>query len=175
MAGHRSCSFYRLCPLLLQEAQLMETRVSSDNLCKDVIRTTSATQRKLEETWDDVGEISTGHSFACVVPFTCPATECVQIAIDAIFLWFLCVEQLVMCIVSLMMTLFCLRFIPGFFLVYKNLRKTQQHGCSTSGVLCCYNCDCFMCSHGVRICYLCVFCILYMLNLLSKSFLNNSL
>ena len=86
MAGHRSCSFYRLCPLLLQEAQLMETRVSSDNLCKDVIRTTSATQRKLEETWDDVGEISTGHSFACVVPFTCPATECVQIAIDVIFL-----------------------------------------------------------------------------------------
>ena len=117
MTGHRSCSFYRLCPLLLQEAQLMETRVSSDNLCKDVIRTTSATQRKLEETWDDVGEISTGHSFACVIPFTCPATECVQIAIDVIFLWFLCVEQLVMCIVSLMMTLFWL--VPDICVLFR--------------------------------------------------------
>ena len=62
-AGHRSCSFYRLCLLLLQEAQLVETRVSSDNLCRDVRRSTSATQKKLEEAWNryDVGEISTGH------------------------------------------------------------------------------------------------------------------
>ncbi|XP_078320426.1 uncharacterized protein LOC144621355 [Crassostrea virginica] len=47
--GQRSCSFYRLCSLLLREAQLVETRVSSDNLCRDVRKTTSATQRKLEE------------------------------------------------------------------------------------------------------------------------------
>ena len=60
-AGHRSSSLYRLCPLLLQEVQMLETRVSSDNLCIDVRRSTSDTQRKLEEAWDDVGEISTGH------------------------------------------------------------------------------------------------------------------
>ena len=88
-AGHRSCSFYRLCPLLLQEAQLVETRVSSDNLCRDVRRSTSATQKKLEEAWNryDVGEISTGHFLRlCAVPSTCPASKCD----GTVSLWSLC-------------------------------------------------------------------------------------
>ena len=99
-AGHRSSSLYRLCPLLLQEAQLVETRVSSDNLCQDVRRTTSATQRKFEK-WMTSGKSELDTSLACVVPSTCLATKCVQIAIDAISFYLEFV--FVMCIVTLMM------------------------------------------------------------------------
>ncbi|XP_062583185.1 uncharacterized protein LOC134244944 [Saccostrea cucullata] len=62
-AGQRSSTFYKLVPLLLQEAKLVETRVSSDNLFRNVRRSSTATQKKLDTAWDqyDAGEISTGH------------------------------------------------------------------------------------------------------------------
>ncbi|XP_062571643.1 uncharacterized protein LOC134233670 [Saccostrea cucullata] len=62
-AGHRSCTFYKLVPLLLQEAKLVETRVSSDNLLRNVRHSSNATQKKLDTAWEqyDAGDISTGH------------------------------------------------------------------------------------------------------------------
>ncbi|XP_022290891.2 uncharacterized protein LOC111102436 [Crassostrea virginica] len=62
-AGHRCCGLYVLCPLLLQEARVVEIRVHSDNLCRNVRRGTKKIQQKLEATWDqyDGGQISTGH------------------------------------------------------------------------------------------------------------------
>ena len=62
-AGHRCCGLYVLCPLLLQEARVVETRVHSDNFCRNVRRGTKKIQQKLEATWDqyDCGQISTGH------------------------------------------------------------------------------------------------------------------
>ena len=61
----------------------------SINPCFDVKRSTSATQRKLEEAWNryDVGEISTGHFLRlCAVPSTCPASKCD----GTVSLWSLC-------------------------------------------------------------------------------------
>uniref|UniRef100_K1PUT5 Uncharacterized protein n=1 Tax=Magallana gigas TaxID=29159 RepID=K1PUT5_MAGGI len=62
-AGHRGCTFYKLVPLLLHEAKLVETRVSSENLFRDVRQSSSATQKKLTEAWEqyDAGQLSTGH------------------------------------------------------------------------------------------------------------------
>nr|XP_034331451.1 uncharacterized protein LOC105322593 [Crassostrea gigas] len=62
-AGHRGCTFYKLIPLLLHEAKLVVTRVSSENLFRDVRQSSSATQKKLTEAWEqyDAGQLSTGH------------------------------------------------------------------------------------------------------------------
>ena len=62
-AGHRCCGLYVLCPLLLQEARVVEIRVHSDNFCRNVRRGTKKIQQKLEASWDqyDSGQISTDH------------------------------------------------------------------------------------------------------------------
>lgn len=63
------------------------------------------------------------------------------------------------------------RFVQVHVLVYKNVRKTQRlHSCSQLRLSCFIIATVLMCSHGVSSCHLCI-CILYMLDLLSKSFL----
>uniref|UniRef100_K1S1P8 Uncharacterized protein n=1 Tax=Magallana gigas TaxID=29159 RepID=K1S1P8_MAGGI len=61
-AGHRGCIFYKLVPLL-HEAKLVKTRVSSESLFRDVRQSSSVTQKKLTEAWEqyDAGKRSTGH------------------------------------------------------------------------------------------------------------------
>ncbi|XP_048727495.2 uncharacterized protein LOC125645738 [Ostrea edulis] len=61
--GHRGCGFYVLCPLLLQEARLVESRVHSDNICRNVRKSSTTVQKKLDAAWEkyDVGDVSAGH------------------------------------------------------------------------------------------------------------------
>ena len=61
-ARHRCCGLYVLCPLLLQDSRVVETRVHSDNFCRNVRRGTKKIRQKLEAAWDqwDSGRISTG-------------------------------------------------------------------------------------------------------------------
>ena len=61
-ARDRCCGLYVLCPLLLQDSRVVETRVHSDNFCRNVRRGTKKIRQKLEAAWDqwDSGRISTG-------------------------------------------------------------------------------------------------------------------
>jgi hypothetical protein len=61
--GHHCCSFYKLAPLLLKEARLVETRIASGNMHRDVRPGTVNIQTRLDDAWNryDAGEISAGH------------------------------------------------------------------------------------------------------------------
>ncbi|XP_062614774.1 uncharacterized protein LOC134276543 [Saccostrea cucullata] len=46
-AGHRGCRLYDLCPVLLQEARLVEAKIHSDNLCRKIMQSTTTVQKNL--------------------------------------------------------------------------------------------------------------------------------
>ena len=75
----------------------------SINPCFDVKRSTSATQRILEEAWNhyDLGEISTGHFLRLCGSLYLPSEymwwDCVFVIFVIVMTWFLYVEQLVRC------------------------------------------------------------------------------
>uniref|UniRef100_A0A8W8IH72 Uncharacterized protein n=1 Tax=Magallana gigas TaxID=29159 RepID=A0A8W8IH72_MAGGI len=75
-AGHRGCTFYKLVPLLLHEAKLVETRVSSENLFRDVRQSSSATQKKLTEAWEMMQDSCQLDTFyGCAVPCMLHASD----------------------------------------------------------------------------------------------------